>query len=115
MQTLSRKIDFTGVLGYQRVKEKRDVNSPLFLFSAVFIITIIVMVILFYVWSRLVTINIGYEISSAEFNRKALLKEKEMMSIEIASLKSPDRIEEIAKTELGLVYPSQEQIIRLKK
>mgnify|MGYP001593716977 CR=1 FL=1 len=115
MQTISKRIGFTGVLGHQRVKEKRDINSPWFLFSTILVITVIAMVTLFYVWSRLLTTNLGYEISRAEIERNNLLKGKGLLKIEAASLKSPDRIERIARTELGLVYPSQEQIIRIKE
>ncbi|MBI5682557.1 MAG: cell division protein FtsL [Deltaproteobacteria bacterium] len=115
MQAILKKNSFTGVLGRQRVKDKRDVNSPWFLFSAIIVITVIAMVTLFYVWSRLLTINLGYEISRVELERKNLLKEKGLLNIEITSLKSPDRIDRIARTELGLVYPSQEQIIRIKE
>lgn len=114
MQTISKSIGFTGVLGHQRIKEKRDVNSPLFLFSTTLVIAIIAVVTLFYVWSRLLTINLGYEISRAEIEQKNILKENRLLKIDAATLKSPDRIERIARTELGLVYPLQEQIIEIE-
>lgn len=105
---------FTGVLGHQRIKERRDLKNPGFLFSTIIVITIIVMVVLFYLWSRLLTVNIGYEISRAEKEGKELIRENEMLKLDIATLKAPARIEGIAKNELGLIYPSQRQVIRIK-
>lgn len=105
---------FTGILGHQRIKERRDIKNPAFLFSAIMVITIIVLVVLFYLWSRLLTINLGYEISKAEKDRKELIRENEVLKLDIATFKSPLRIEGIANGELGLVYPNQKQVIRIK-
>ncbi|MBI5892758.1 MAG: cell division protein FtsL [Deltaproteobacteria bacterium] len=105
---------FIGVLGHQRIKERRDLKNPGFLFSTIIVITIIVMVVLFYLWSRLLTVNIGYEISRAEKEGKELIRENEVLKLDIATLKSLARIEGMAKNELGLIYPSQKQVIRIK-
>lgn len=114
MQAILKKNSFTGVLGHQRIKERRDLKNPGFLFSTIIVITIIVMVVLFYLWSRLLTVNIGYEISRAEKEGKELIRENEMLKLDIATLKDPARIEGMAKNELGLIYPSQRQVIRIK-
>lgn len=114
MQAILKKISFTGILGHQRIKERRDIKNPGFLLSAIMVITIIVLVVLFYLWSRLLTINLGYEISKAEKDRKELIRENEVLKLDIATLKSPVRIEGIANGELGLVYPNQKQVIRIK-
>ena len=77
-------------------------------------VTVVVMVILFYLWSRLLTVSIGYEISRAERERMEFARETERLKLEVETLKSPSRIEEIAKGELGLIYPRQEQIIKVR-
>ena len=45
--------------------------------------------------------------------RQALTKERNTLDIEMARLKSPERIETIARTRLGLVMPDAQQTVTL--
>lgn len=70
------------------------------------------MVALFsYTWCRVQCTQIGYEISRAAADHKAALAIKNNLKIELARLKSPQRIARIARERLGLITPKPEQTI----
>ena len=68
---------------------------------------------LFYTWCRVQYVNAGYELSRASKYNQQLLSLQNNLKVELARLKSPQRIEKIAKQRLGLVHPSREQVIVL--
>ena len=68
----------------------------------------------FYTWCRVQCTSLGYHISSLYAVQKRILEQQKNLKIELARLKSPARIEKIAREQLGLVIPRQEQVIRLK-
>ncbi len=69
---------------------------------------------LFYVWSRIQVIRLGYEISSALKEEKALTEVNKRLRLEIATLKSYARIEKFAVEELRMVKPKPEQVIVIR-
>lgn len=69
--------------------------------------------LLIYTWCRVQYVRIGYEITNAAKHRAELLALKRNLSIELARLKSPERIEGIAKRQLGLVTPRPEQVFTI--
>lgn len=68
---------------------------------------------LFYVWCRVQCVNTGYAIDRETRQYNELLKERNTLKIELARLKSPQRIETIARTRLGLVLPDSRQTVTL--
>lgn len=68
---------------------------------------------LFYAWCRVQCVNTGYGIDLEARRRQALLKERNTLKIELARLKSPARIETIARTRLGLVMPDSQKTVTL--
>ena len=69
---------------------------------------------LFYVWSRVMVINLGYDLSEAMEVHWKLVGENKKLHIEIATLKSLARIERIAQEELDMEHPPPGQIILMK-
>ena len=69
---------------------------------------------LFYVWSRIQVIRLGYEISSALKEERALTEANKKLRLEIATLKSYVRIEKLAVEELRMVKPKPEQVIVIR-
>ncbi|OGP74547.1 MAG: cell division protein FtsL [Deltaproteobacteria bacterium RBG_16_50_11] len=69
---------------------------------------------LFYVWSRIQVIQLGYEISSALKEGRGLTETNKKLRIEIAALKSYARIERIATEELGMTKPKPDQVIVIR-
>lgn len=66
-----------------------------------------------YTWCRVQCIQVGYEISKEADSRRKLIALQNNLKIEFARLKSPERIANIAKYDLGLRPPAPEQIIIL--
>lgn len=69
---------------------------------------------LFFVWSRIQVIQLGYEISQALKQGRALTEGNKQLRLEIATLKSYPRIEKIAVEELGLSKPRPDQVIVIR-
>ena len=69
---------------------------------------------LFYVWSRIQVIQLGYDISNALKEEKALTEANKKLRLEIATLKSYVRIEKFAKEELRMGKPKPEQVIVIR-
>ena len=68
---------------------------------------------LFYAWCRVQCVNAGYGIDAETQRHQALLKERNTLKIELARLKSPERIETIARSRLGLIMPDSQQTVSL--
>lgn len=69
---------------------------------------------LFYVWSRIQVIQVGYAISEALKEERNLTLVNKKLRLEIATLKSYERIEKIASEELGMVKPKPDQVIIIR-
>jgi len=69
---------------------------------------------LFYVWSRIQVFRLGYEISSALKEEKALAETNKRLRVEIATLKSYARIERLAVEELKMAKPKPQQVIVIR-
>ena len=67
--------------------------------------------LLFYTWCRVQNVQHGYEISRQAHSQKQLITYQNNLKIELARLKSPDRIAQIAKNQLGLIMPTTDKTI----
>jgi cell division protein FtsL len=69
--------------------------------------------LLFYTWCRVQCTRVGYEMTkSLEANRKQTILQNSLV-LELARLKSPERISAIARQQMKLEPPSHEQIMVL--
>jgi len=66
----------------------------------------------FNVWLSGQCIRAGYRVSTVLEEKHALQKQQEVLSTEVLMLKSPSRIETIARNQLGMVDPLMEGVIR---
>jgi len=67
--------------------------------------------VLAYGWQHFEMIRNGYRMEEQRREREYLLQIQRQLSLEKASLASPDRIETIATRELGMIVPSKEQFV----
>ncbi|MEW5908694.1 MAG: hypothetical protein AB1659_02710 [Thermodesulfobacteriota bacterium] len=65
----------------------------------------------FYTWCGVQSVKFGYDISKIAARQKELLKLQKNLTIELARLKSPQRITETAQSRFGLIVPAPEQVI----
>ncbi len=95
-----------------RYKKKRFIE---FKFSTVIVVSLVLMATaLIYVWSHLHFTKLNYLIAEEISIRDNLIEENKRLKIEYATLRSPQRIEAIAKNKLGMYYPEREQVIFIK-
>lgn len=68
----------------------------------------------FHVWSRFRLVELNLQISEISRQLKETEQEQKRLKLEAASLKTPGRIETIAKNELGMALPNELQVIHVK-
>ncbi len=71
-------------------------------------------VALFNVWMSGTYYRIGYGVTTALEEKQILQKEQSLLKTEILTLRSPARIEAIARGQLGMVDPKTDRIVRVK-
>ena len=81
------------------------------IFIAIVLMTVLS---LMFVWSRLQAINLEYSISHLESQIRSGNEEVKRLKLETAHLGSHQRIEQLARHELGLRPPAPGQIIRVE-
>ena len=84
------------------------------LFPILIFVVILMCVALVFVWSRIEVVNLEYEISSYQGRVRDLQQESKRLQLEAASLSNPSRIENMARTRLGLRMPAPEQVITVR-
>ncbi len=106
--------------GYGKVALPQQVGAELsahrhdifrFLMVCMVLFTI---VSIFHVWSRFRLIELNLQIGDAGRQMKELVQEQKRLKLEAESLRTPARIESIAKRDLGMTIPRDDQIILVK-
>jgi cell division protein FtsL len=67
------------------------------------------------VWLRLSIVRTTYEINQADRIYRNLQQEREQEQLKVTALRSPRRLETIAKTKFGLSQPRADQVIHLRQ
>jgi cell division protein FtsL len=68
-----------------------------------------------FVWQRVQVIKTGYEIEALKKERDALRTTNKSLLIETATLTSPERVEAIARKNIGMRQPQDEQLVMVKR
>lgn len=80
--------------------------------AAILMAVPVVLAALFYVWTHVASVRLGYEISRAGEAHRALIEENRALRVEVASLKDPKRLAALATEKYGLAPPQPSQIIK---
>jgi len=67
-----------------------------------------------YVWTRVQVVEAGYRLRNLEVQKDQLKEENRSLMVEAATLRSPQRLGQLAM-QMGLKQPTENQIIYLKK
>lgn len=95
-----------------RDQERTSVNIG---YSAwIFIATVLMAMLIIYVWSHIHMTELEYQIARELSSKEQFTEEQAKLKLELATLKSPQRIEVIAREKLSMIYPGREQVILLK-
>jgi cell division protein FtsL len=112
--TFRRRADQMNANG-QDSTGNRKIRPPRKTMTSLWIVLMVLFFVqaLFYAWCRVQCVNTGYGIDRENRRHQALIKERNTLKIEMARLKSPERIETIARTRLGLIMPDSQNTIAL--
>ncbi len=80
----------------------------------IFIASVVMLFALIHVGSHIHMTELEYQIASELASSEQLIEEQKRLKLELATLKSPQRIESIAREKLQMVYPERQQVILLK-
>ena len=64
-----------------------------------------------FAWPHLQAVRLGYDFQRLQVERSQLAQLKAELKVERAALRSPSRIEKVARRDLGMVDPSPDQLI----
>lgn len=92
-----------------RARDSRAVYTAFILLAAWVVLCAAV-----YVWCQKEVVQTGYETSRALALQKKLMKVNRALKVEVAMLSSPERIERIARKELGMIHPTVERKLILR-
>ncbi len=76
---------------------------------------VLVAVVLFSAWQRFELLGHGYQLQRLQQERAAEVEINRHLRLEIETLQSPSRIEQIALKELHLVAPTRDQAIVIER
>lgn len=66
------------------------------------------------VWLRLAIIRTTYSINQTDKSINKVRQEREQLQLKVAALRSPRKLEGLARSKFGLSQPRMEQVIHLK-
>jgi cell division protein FtsL len=92
-------------------RKKRKARNPKILAVGLVLMGLFIAELLFYTWCRVQSIQVRYEISELGANQERMVRLQDNLKIELARLKSPQRIAKIAREQLGLILPTNKQLI----
>lgn len=78
------------------------------------VIVLMSLLSLLFVWTRIHAISLEYEISRLERDLRIQTQQVKVLSLEVAFLSRDERIESMARNELGLRDPAPGQIVRVE-
>ncbi len=78
------------------------------------VMVLLTLVSVFHVWSRARVIDLNLQLAELNSQLKESQQEQFRLKLEVASLKTPARIESLAKGELGMALPTDQQVVILK-
>ena len=94
-------------------KSKRKDRNPKLTVAYLCLMFVLIAELLFYTWCRVQYVRNKYEIATQTAKAQQLSAMQDNLKIELARLKSPQRIAKIAKLQLGLITPTPKQTVLL--
>ena len=104
-------------VGTQVIPRIREMKKTSFgiKYSTFIVVSIVLMFIaLIYVGSHIRMTELEYNVAAQLSEKEQKLEEQKKLTMELAMLKSPQRIEGVAKNKLHMSYPESNQVIVLK-
>jgi cell division protein FtsL len=104
---------YSKVVAPKRLEAAYQLRWELFPYLMV-VMLLLTIVSIFHVWSRVKVVDLNLQIAETKKAFKEQQQENNRLKLEAAALKTPARIEALAKGELGMALPSDQQVIAVK-
>ena len=101
-------------IGAIRIKKKSNLDKTFLSMKFLILVLLTLSLALVYVRIKVEMIKLGYDISANKKKEEEALKENLLLQAEFMELKSPARIEYLARN-LGFRFPTQEDVIYIKE
>jgi cell division protein FtsL len=98
----------------QTVRPQEKAPGDVVYSTWIFIASVLMAVALIYVWCHIHMTELEYQIARELNSLEQLTEERAKLKVELATMKSPQRIETIAREKLQMTYPERKQVILLK-
>ena len=109
------RVDYGKVVAPRPFSGTQLITNRLDVFRFLMICMVLLTVVsIFHVWSRFKLVDLNLQISEASRLLKEAEQEQKRLKLEVASLRTPGRIETIAKGELGMALPTEQQVVLVK-
>ena len=110
IKTMSSKVAAPRQLNVVSLNPKKLDIFP----HLVAIMVLLTLVSIFHVWSRVKVIELNLQLADVGNQFKNEQQEQNRLKLEVASMKTPVRIEALAKGELGMALPTEQQVVIVK-
>lgn len=97
----------------EKKSKKRSAQTSKALSMGMIVMAVFITELFFYTWCRVQCTGLGYEIRRTEQQHQKLGSIKSNFKIELARLRSPDRIAKKAREDLGLINPTPNQMVTM--
>jgi cell division protein FtsL len=109
------RTDYTKVAAPRALSGLEVSSHRIDIFKYLMICMIVFTVVsVFHVWSRFKLVDLNLQISEMNRQLSEADQEQKRLKLEATSLKAPARVEAIAKNELGMALPTEQQVIHVK-
>jgi cell division protein FtsL len=110
IKTLSNKVAAPRQMDAIEVNARRWEMFP----HLIVVMVLLTIVSIFHVWSRVKVIDLNLHLTDVNSQLKEEQQEQNRLKLEVASLKNPARIEALAKGDLGMALPTDQQVVIVK-
>ena len=93
---------------------KIDYQRAKLLYKLLLLGVFMVVLALFYIWSRVQIVQLSYQINHLKNERTELVNLNKQLKVELSLLKSPKRIEMLSRKDLKMSLPDERRILTLK-
>jgi cell division protein FtsL len=97
-----------------RIREVKKTSFRLKYSNFIVVAMVLMFVALIYVGSHIRMTELEYNVAAELSARQQKLEEQNKLKLEYAMLKSPQRIESVARNKLQMSYPENNQVVVLK-
>jgi cell division protein FtsL len=93
------------------IKHETDMRNLAELLWIILSLVMVAAVLLFYIWVRSHIVNTGYESQNLQSLEESLRRTQNSLILEEETLKNPERIDMVARNELGMIPLRPNQLI----